>query len=544
MLGVQGSGKSTLLTSLAVEDLRAGRGLCILDPHGDYVTDVLDRVSEFGREEDVRFLDLQSLDTAFGLSFFACAKPNHPVKVAEAAESVTEAFKKVWGDMSSAPRMVDLLGNVSHTMVANPGSTLLDIEPLFTNAAFRKRFLQRVKNPVIRHFWEVEYASLSKAQQYQIYNPLTNKIRRLTRNPLLAEVLGQGKNTIDMRQMIDEQRVVLIRLDSSPGASDATNLLGVFLVQQILEAGYSRRDLPEHKRYPFMLYFDECHRFATPAFTLLIREGRKYGLALTAATQYHSSLPEDVALVFTGSSTVVCFNTAEEDAKKLQGRFRGTAIVEEPIFDPDPLTTILSKGHQDARLVPLAQSVSAHLATHQTKREQLYQRLKDRGRRAPLVASYMRKLRLRIDAWLYGFMRGDSPYKGWKEIADLAGEGWEDDADREEAIAFMVAVADLGKALRLSPLTQGKSSDRNRVIEAHTHLPVGQAYISYTNSAGITDEAIIQTIQTKPGTSFRPKPLGIPRATYDDPLQNSEPQDVLYFDEGEDHGPPDIWEPR
>ncbi len=497
VLGVTGAGKSTLLLGLICQDMRAGRGLCLLDPNGDLVADVITRAAGFGRAGDVLLLDLQDSNVSFGLNLFACANPTDPQAVAEAAERVVAVFKKVWGDSSWGPRMQDLLANAALTLVANPGTTLADLPALLTDAAYRRRLVERLADPVVRDYWLAEYDPMSAAQRQQVIAPVMNKVREFLRHPLLAAIVSQQESSVDFAWAMATNKIVLVRLH--PKLEEATNLLGAALVQQIAAAAFDRGSLPRERRHTFMLYADECQRFATPSFVTLLREARKYGVATTAATQMHGLLPPDVATALTNAATIACFQLVPEDARALQGLFTGAGLPRPRVLDPDPLGTLL-RGHHDPTLVELAQRVQSALGAYQVRQEERFRQERDAGFDSPLVASHVRQIRNLIAAFLFAAQRGRVASSEWDELRRFAHE-----------VGLPLLVRRLGERLAAAPLCQAPS-DAVGVAQALTRLPAFHALVRYRDGTRVT-EALVRTLPTRPLRRPVPvRPLGRPRA--------------------------------
>lgn len=532
-VGVTGSGKTTFLRSLIVQDLAAGRGLGVIDPHGQLVDHVLDHVAECGRERDVLLLDLSSRDVAFGLNLLSCPAPTDPEKANSTAELAFGIFKERWGDMSWGARMEDLLFNAILTLIANPGTTIADLIPLLTKDAYRKKLLTRVTDDVVKPFWTDEYDKLSTAARGQMIGPVTNKVRTLTRSPILGPIVGQSVNTVDWDAAIRGNRIVLVKL--APKLKEASGLIGTFMIQQILEAAFGRGEA-EAQANPFMLYFDECHRFVTQGFATLLQEARKFGLATAAATQFDSKLPEDISTVFTGSSTVVCFRLGDQDAKRLQNQFDGSALALPTTFDPDPLSTLLSRGHIDTRLVDKARAVERALIHWQDKKD-LYLKRRGKDHYVSSIATVVKQARLAIDAYLFAVQRRD------KERADQllrsVQHALQIDPARpsDDELYCLLRVAELGDALWSTPLVLGSATERGKVVFELSHLTAQQALVSY--AAGLERaEALIHTTQPKPtGKPFRPMPLGIKR----EPPKPSPPEsdELIYLHDPDRKDDPD-----
>lgn len=523
VVGVTGVGKSTYLLGQIVQDLAAGRGVFVLDPNGDLIDDVLARVSGYKRQRDVVLLDLQSTTVAFGLNVFACPNPNDPIQVAETVERVVGIFKKIWGDMSWGVRMESLLEAVVYTLVANPGATLLDVRPLLTNPSYRKKLVARVLDPEIRGYWQDEFDILSPAARQQIYGPLTNKIRMFTSHPLLREVVGAKQSSIDWRVAIDERKIVLIRLDSH--MEEATRLIGTVIIQQLLEAAFSRQNLPKPERFPFMLYFDEAHNFVNDGFVKLLKEARKYGCCTTAATQLHSQMPENVAAAFLNGGMTVCFQTIDKDAKALAPMFSGQAFRKPPTFEADPLGQILRSGHSDVRMVQAARAIEQTLTAYQAAFERYGRDLRFEGYDAPLTSSHLRGLQSLIDTYLFEAMRLGNYQRPWDALCRFAPR----QVPSKVVEPLLAAIEALAGLLSDTPIIRKEVSDATRVAKLLPHLPPYHALVRFSDGKTIR-EAFIRTLQTKPlGPALTFAPVGLPRSAPTLPVLQDE---TVFFDAG------------
>jgi hypothetical protein len=329
VLGKQGRGKTNFLLSLIVQDLYAGHGLCVLDPHGDLTTDVLACIPAH-READVILLDLHDTAHPFAFDLFAGVDPRDPGSLAMGEERIVGVFKKVWGDVSWGPRLEDLLANAVHVLLLNPGTTLADLPRLLTDAAERERLLQAVSSPIVHDYFAAEYAPLTSKGQAAVYGPLLNKVRAFLRHPLLGRIVAQSGTTVDVRAVLAERKVLLVRLDAR--LREATSLLGTALVLRLFEAALARQDVPTQRRPPFCLYADEFQLFATPTFADFLQQARKYAVATTLAHQLRSQLPAELRDAVKGAVNVVTFQPLTDDAREMTREY-----VSAPAALPDDL---------------------------------------------------------------------------------------------------------------------------------------------------------------------------------------------------------------
>lgn len=319
VLGKAGMGKSNFLLSLIRQDIEAGYGVCVLDPHGDLVVDTLACVP-ISRETDVLLLDLQDTAYPFAFDLFAGVDARDVASVAAGAERVVSIFKKAWEDSSWGPRLEDLLAIAAYTLLANPGTTLADLPRLLTDADYRQQLVAHVPDVNVVGYWQREYDTLTPRAQTTVISPLMNKVRTFLRNPLLARIVSQTGTTIDFPSVLAKRQILLVRLD--PELAEATNLLGAAIVLRLLDAALGRRRLSPAQRPPFMLYADEFQRFATPTFGRFLEEARKYAVATTLAHQHRHQLSTDyLRAAVKGALNLVCFQLQHADAREMSREF-------------------------------------------------------------------------------------------------------------------------------------------------------------------------------------------------------------------------------
>lgn len=319
IVGKTGMGKTTLLQNLIRSDIRAGRGVALLDPHGDLCEAILAGIPR-GRTNDVVLFD--AADTAHPLSFniLHCPRSEQRPLV---ASGILSAFKKLYGEFWG-PRMEHILRNALLALLEVPGSTLLTLLRLLTDVRFRQALVAKLDDPVVRTFWQKEFASLPHKLQLEAVSPIQNKIGHFVSSPVLRNILGQTRSNLDLRKVLDEGRVLLVNLSKGRLGDDVSALLGSFLVTALQLAAMSRADLPEAERRDFFLYIDEFQNFATDSFATILSEARKYRLALTVANQYLGQLDEATANALFGNvGTLISFQVGASDAEPLALQFGG-----------------------------------------------------------------------------------------------------------------------------------------------------------------------------------------------------------------------------
>jgi hypothetical protein len=335
VLGATGTGKSSIFLNLIVHDIAAGHGVCVLDPHGDLINDVLRRLPA-GREQDLVLLDPGDPELAFGLNFFEARASDDIVMRARIADQAVEVFKKAWGDISWGPLLEDLLRNIAYTLLDNPDYTLADIPHFLRDAEFRARLVKRVKNPAVHQFWTEEYDPIRPAEQRQYSNSTMNKVRTFLLNPVLRHIVGQPKSSVDFRFAMDEGKIILVKVAEGRVGGEVINLLGSLLIAQLYNAAVSRQDIPPEERRPFSLFADEYHRFATPYFAQLLTDGRKFNIKTTVAHQHRDQFSRDDPNRGStlGAANLVIFRANAGDARDLAPHFNSAPDPTEPSLEP------------------------------------------------------------------------------------------------------------------------------------------------------------------------------------------------------------------
>src|SRR3989454_7187897 len=287
VIGKTGTGKSTLIANLARQDLLHGEGFALLDPHGDLVEEVLKFVPEERRSDLIYF---NGPDTAHPLAFNPLESTQPALRPLVASGLIT-VFKKIWAE-SWGPRMEYILRNALLALLDLPASTLLDIPRLLDDLAFRGHVLAYVRNDQVRRFWLREYGNYPARFRAEAIAPIQNKVGEFLVNPILRKIVGQPKSAFDLRQVMDEGKILLVNLAKGKIGEDTAALLGAMLVTKIGLAALSRADVPEGDRRDFYLYADEFPTFTTSSFAGMLSEMRKYRLGLVLAHQYLSQVGE------------------------------------------------------------------------------------------------------------------------------------------------------------------------------------------------------------------------------------------------------------
>jgi hypothetical protein len=327
IIGQTGAGKSGTLELFALSDIFHGQGYAIIDPHGDFAVDNM-RFIPGSRTDDVVYFN--PADTAFPLGFnpLEVTDPAHKTNI---SSEVIGVLKRMFGE-SWGPRLEYILRYTILALLDRPDTTMLDITRMLTDKKFRKETLSYSKDTVVLQFWNIEFASWTEKFQAEAIAPVLNKVGAFTANPIIRNIIGQPKSTFNIREIMDEGKILIVNLSKGLIGEDNASILGAFLVTKIQLAAMSRSDIVDIKdRRPFYLYVDEFQNFATDSFATILSEARKYGLNLTVANQYISQMTDTVRdAVFGNVGTMISFRVAAGDAAELGKQF-------EPQFEPNDL---------------------------------------------------------------------------------------------------------------------------------------------------------------------------------------------------------------
>lgn len=327
LIGKTGTGKSTLLKTMVLQDLMNGRGLALLDPHGDLVQDVLKKALA-ERRGDVIYLDTPKVNWRFNP--LADVEPGQE---ALAVAELIEVFKKIWTD-DWGPRLEHVLRNVLFTLLEMPGATLADIQPLLNDKKHREAVVQELMNAEVREFWSTEYARYSSAFRAVVIAPLQNKLGAFLTDPRVKSIVTSPKSSFNLRELMDNGRVLLVNLSRGEIGEGPSMLLGALLAARIGLAGLARATLPENTRRDFALFLDEFQVFATLSLATMLSELRKFRVCLVLANQYLGQLENEIRDAVIGNvGTLICFRLSAADAS-----YFARELV--PIFDESDLISL------------------------------------------------------------------------------------------------------------------------------------------------------------------------------------------------------------
>ena len=325
LIGKTGMGKSTMIENMIIDDIRNGRGVGLVDPHGDLAEKVIKFIAP-ERINDVVYFNPADTENPIAFNILENVNPEHKSLVASGLVGV---FKKIWAD-SWGPRLEYILINAILALLDYPGSTLLGVTRMLVDNKYRKKVVAQIQNPVVKMFWVEEYNNYSEKFRTEAIAPIQNKVGQFLSSMVIRNIVGQSKSTVDMREIMDNRKILIMNLSKGRIGEENSALMGAMMITKIQLAAMSRVDTPEKEREDFYLYVDEFQNFATESFADILSEARKYRLDLTLAHQYIEQLEDEVrAAVFGNVGTIVSFRVGSIDSEELEKEFGPTFTAED-----------------------------------------------------------------------------------------------------------------------------------------------------------------------------------------------------------------------
>ncbi len=336
VIGKTGTGKSTLMQNMIISDMRNREGLCIIDPHGEFADTILDFVPSY-RINDIVDLDPSDMEHPFLLNPFELGTVNASDLTGQrelVAAGIVGIFKKLYAN-SWGPRLEYILRNVILTLVQFQDATFLYVPEILTNERMRGVIVSRLQDPVLRSFWEQEFANMSDKLRTEAISPILNKVGQFVSSQFTRSVIGAPKSSISLEDVMNQGKILILNLSQGKIGEDNTALLGAMFITKIQIAAMNRAWQQAADRKEFFLYVDEFQNFATGAFVKILSEARKYKLGLIMANQYSSQLSEEIRdSVFGNVGTLVSFGVSALDATYLAREF-GNIYSEEDLVGLD-----------------------------------------------------------------------------------------------------------------------------------------------------------------------------------------------------------------
>ncbi len=313
ILGKSGTGKSALLKSIVLQDILAGRGCALVDPHGDLAHEVLSHLPPSRYQQVIYINPADSICPIAWNPFYRVP----PEKRALVVSSFVESIMSVWRD-SFGPRSQYVLTACVSALLECENVSLLSLQRMLVDNTYLTWVLRQVRDPIVRHFFTAEFGRYSKSFKQEVIAPIQNKIGQLLMAPVIRNILGQSTSKLDLRYAIDHHKIIIANLAKGQIGDDKANLLGSLLVAGIGQAALSRADQPAEARHPFFLHVDEFHHFTTDSFAASLAEARKYGLGLTLVTQHLAQVTPSVHDAIVGNvGNILAFRAGERDGNLL-----------------------------------------------------------------------------------------------------------------------------------------------------------------------------------------------------------------------------------
>lgn len=332
IIGQTGTGKSVFLQNMIIQDIKAGKGVCVIDPHGDLIDGVIPHVPK-ERAEEVVLFEPFNMDRPMGLNMLEYGSEDQKDFT---VQEMINIFYKLFPPEMIGPMFEHNMRNVMLTLMSdkdNPG-TIIEIPRMFTDEDYQKEWVNKVKDPVVKSFWENEMAKTSDFHKSEMLGYLISKVGRFVENEMMRNIMGQSHSAFDLRDIMDNEKILLVNLSKGKVGEVNSSLLGLIIVSKIQMAAMARADMPEEQRKDFYLYVDEFQNFATDSFASILAEARKYRLNLIVAHQYVSQLEEDIRdAVFGNVGSFVTFRIGVEDAEIIAKEF-------DPVFSETDVINI------------------------------------------------------------------------------------------------------------------------------------------------------------------------------------------------------------
>lgn len=333
VVGKTGTGKTALLKNMALQDIHAGRGIGIIDPHGEFVEEVIAQIPP-ERIKDVVYFNPVDADYPIGFNVLEVADTRYKHLV---VSDLLGIFTKIWANVWSA-RMEYILQNCILALLDTPGTTLLGIPRLLVDKDYREKIIASVKDPVVRSFWVHEYETWRDQFRNEAIVPIQNKVGQFLNTSFIRNIVGQPKSTMNIPELMNSGKILLVNVSKGRIGEDNSQLLGAMIITKIQLAAMERVRVPEEERKDFYLYVDEFQNFATDSFASILSEARKYRLDLIIAHQYVGQLVTDTSTkvkdaVFGNVGTMIIFRVGAEDAEMMEKEF-------EPEFMPQDLVNL------------------------------------------------------------------------------------------------------------------------------------------------------------------------------------------------------------
>jgi len=332
VIGSTGTGKTTLLQSIAYQDMKAGHGVCVLDPHGDMIDWLLERVPE-ERINDVILFDPNDLEYPLGINLLECDRED-PIQVRWVISNFISALSRMF-EYSWGPRLEHVLSHTLWTAMDIDDSTILEVLLLLTNEDYKDKHISDLKEPLLRDFWD-EFPKKNTNRHFDLVGSTVNKLSPFLLDHQMRNIVGQSKSSFSMQSVMNEQKILMVNLAKGDLGENNSTLIGSFFINMILIATLSRRSmsLDERQQKPFHVIVDEYQNFASQSFSVLQSEARKYAIDLVVAHQFRDQLSDEVKGSALNVGNFINFRTIGTDGHDLATQFDITPPEPDMIWEP------------------------------------------------------------------------------------------------------------------------------------------------------------------------------------------------------------------
>ena len=332
VIGKTGTGKTEFLKDMILQDIKEGKGVCLIDPH-DLAEDLLAHIPP-ERAEDVIYFDPSDTGRPMGLNLLEAETEDQKHMITTAIINLMYKLYDPYKTGIIGPRFEHAVRNAMLTVMSEEGNTFIEVVRCLTDSNFVQDLLPKIKDPIIARYWTDQIAQTSDFHKSEVLDYIVSKFGRFVTNKAIRNIIGQSKSSFDFRKVMDEGKILIINLAKGKIGEENSNFLGLILIPKILAAAMSRSDMPEEQRKDFYLYVDEFQNFATPDFAQILSEARKFHLNLTVANQFIGQMDEEIKnAIFGNIGTLVTFRVGVTDASYLQREFQ-------PVFSEDDLLNI------------------------------------------------------------------------------------------------------------------------------------------------------------------------------------------------------------
>lgn len=367
VIGKTGVGKTTLLENMVIQDIQNNHGVCFIDPNGDSVNKILDHIPP-NRINDVIYFNPADLEYPIAFNVMEAVETKYKHLVASGLMGV---FTKIFAGTFSA-RMEYILNNTILALLESPGNTMLGIVRMYVDKKYRKKIVDNVQDPIVKSFWVDEFANYAEKFRTEAVAPIQNKVGQFLASSVIRNIVGQPKSTLDIRNIMDTGKILLVDLSKGRVGENNAELIGSMLITRIQLAAFSRADILEEDRKDFFLHVDEFQNFVTDSFATILSEARKYRLGLTISHQYIGQLTPDHNntkvrdAVFGNVGTLASFRVGAEDGEFLEKEFGPTFTMNDLINLPKAniilklsIDGVASEPFSATTLPPISESFTA-----------------------------------------------------------------------------------------------------------------------------------------------------------------------------------------